>query len=158
MRRRSDVIEALLEEWAGWRLIYRNLDIGYGDCTIAHFREPGGTAGRGSTPLWYGRRTGRQLLALNHDLDDDFNQTCIAILLTLYGMPGPLYKKASAMEITVEQLQKLKRRARVIALRHIPKTLTAKVFHRDRYRNRSEESVNIARPQRSVFKPDKSGT
>lgn len=158
MRRRPDVIDRLLEEWASWRVIYRNLDFGTGNCSIVRFREPAATTGAGSMPLWYGRQTGRKLLAVDHDLNEDLGRTCVAILVTLYGMAGPMNKKAHAMDATVHQLRKLRRRARVIALRHVSKNLSAEVVHRDRFRYRSEKPADAARPLRPVSESDKSRT
>lgn len=154
MRRRSDVIDTLLEDWASWRYIYKSLDIGTGDSSIVRFIEPRSTQGVGSVPLWQGRRTGRRLLALDNDLQLQLGPDPVTRLVALYGMAGPIDRKANAMEVTVNDLQALRRQARRIALAHVSSHLAAEVFYRDRFRSRSKKPGDTARPHPAV--PEKS--
>lgn len=154
MRRRPDVVDVLLEDWASWRYLYKNLDFGTGNSPIARFLEPGGTRGTGSMPLWYGMRTGQKLLALDNDLAVSLGPTPVARLVALYGTPGPIDRKARAMQVTVNDLQTLRRRARRIALEHINSTTTAGGFDRARHRSRSNQPGNTARPLRPVSQTD----
>ena len=150
MARRPDVIDTLLEDWASWRYIYKSLDFGTGDSVIVRFIEPRSTRRVGSTPLWLGRRTGRRLLALDHDLELQLGPDPVARLVALYGMAGPIDRKAKAMEVTVNHLQELRRQARRIALAHVSSHLSTEVFHRDRFRSRCKKPRDIARPHPAV--------
>ncbi|WP_257285600.1 hypothetical protein [Endozoicomonas sp. SESOKO1] len=153
MRRRPDVIDALLENWASWRFIYQNLEFGTGNSSIVRFSEPWSTTGSHSVPLWQGRRTGRALLALNHDLTRALDSLSVTRLVAWYGTAGPIDRKASALGMTVNDLQALCHRARCIALSHIPQHLTAEIVHRDRYRHRSPKPEGTARPLPPVPAP-----
>lgn len=154
MRRRPDLIDTLLEDWASWRYIYKNLDFGTGNSPIARFLEPAGTRGVGSMPLWCGFRTCKRLLALDNDLNLTLGPAPVAKLVALYGTAGPIDRKAKAMAVTVKDLQELRRRARRIALEHIPNDTSAEGFHRARYRHRSKKQGDTARPLWSVSKAD----
>lgn len=145
MARRPDLIDTLLEEWASWRVIYHSLEFGTGDSSIVRFCNPASTRSAGSVPLWQGRRTGCRLLALDHDLNLQLSPDPVARLVVLYGMAGPIDRKAAAMEVTVNDLRALRRRARRIALAHVSKYLTAEIVHRDRFRDRRKESGGTAR-------------
>lgn len=157
MRRRSDVIDTLLEDWASWRYIYKSLDIGTGNSSIVRFIEPRSTQSIGSVPLWQGRRTNRWLLALDNDLQLQLGPDPVTRLVALYGMAGPIDRKAKAMEITVNDLQALRRQARRIALAHVSSHLAAEVFYRDRFRSRCKKPGDTARPHPAVPKksPDR---
>ena len=158
MRRRNDVIDTLLEVWASWRYIDKSLEFGTGDSVIVHFREPRSTRSAGSVPLWQGRRTGRKLLALDNDLAIALGPKRVAVLVAMYGTPGPIDRKAKAMQVTIKDLQKLRRCARRIALAHLSIHVTAEMFHRDQYRRRGKKSGNPARSLSSVSESNKGGT
>ena len=155
MSRRPDLIDTLLEDWASWRYIYKSLEFGTGDSVIVHFREPRSTRFVGSVPLWQGRRTGRKLLALDNDLAVQLGPKKVAELVAVYGTPGPIDRKAKAMETTVKNLQKLRRCARRIALMHLSIHVTAEMFHRDQYRRCSKKSGNPSRSLSSMSKSNK---
>ena len=146
MARRPDLIDTLLEDWAGWRFIWHSLEFGTGDSSIVRFREPAATRSVGSVPLWQGRRTGRKLLALDRDLALQLGPKRVVLLVALYGTAGPIDRKANAMSIKVSDLQTLRRQARRIALAHVSLHLTAEIVHRDRYRTRRKEHSGTARP------------
>ena len=135
MARRSDLLDILLEDWASWRYIYKSLDFGTGNSIIVHFCEPRSTRSVGSVPLWQGCRTRKKLLSLDYDLTLQLNPKKIAVLVAMYGTPGPIDRKAKAMQTTVKDLRKLRQCARRIALMHLSIHLTAEMFHRDRYRH-----------------------
>ncbi len=150
MRHRPDVIDTLLEDWASFRYLYKSLDFGTGDCVIVRFIEPHSTRSVGSIPLWLGPRTGRQLLALDNDLNVQLGPDPVARLVALYGMAGPIDRKATAMKVTVKELQELRRHARRIALAHVSIHLSSGVFHRDRFRSRCKKPGDTARPHPAV--------
>ena len=156
MARRPDLIDTLLEDWASWRYIYKSLEFGTGDSVIVHFCEPRSTRSAGSVPLWQGRRTGRKLLALDNDLAIQLGPKKVAVLVAMYGTPGPIDRKARAMKITVKDLQQLRHCARRIALMHLSIHLTAEMLHRDQYRHRGKKSGNSSRPLSSVSESNKS--
>lgn len=155
MARRPDLIDTLLEDWASWRYIYKSLEFGTGDSVIVHFREPRSTRSAGSVPLWQGRRTGRKLLALDNDLAITLGPKKVAALVVMYGTPGPIDRKAKAMETTVKDLQELRRCARRIALMHLSIHVTAEMLHRDQYWRCSKKSSNPSRPLSSMSKSNK---
>lgn len=158
MRRRPDVIDTFLEDWASWRVLYKQLDFGTGNSPIARFLEPRGTRGTGSMPLWHGMRTGQKLLALDNDLTVALGPAPVAMLVALYGMPGPIDRKAKAMSVTVNDLQTLRRRARCVALEHIPQDTTAGGFDRARYRLRSKQPGSAVQPLSPVPETDQHGS
>lgn len=158
MARRPDLIDTLLEDWASWRVIYHSLEFGTGDSSIVRFREPASTRSVGSVPLWQGRRTGRKLLALDRDLALRLGPKRVVLLIALYGMAGPIDRKAKALAITVNNLQTLRRHARRIALEHVSLHLTAEIVHRDRFRDRRKEPNDTARPLPSVPASHSGGT
>ncbi|USE39260.1 hypothetical protein [Endozoicomonas sp. SCSIO W0465] len=132
MRRKPDVIDVLLEYWASWYYIYATEDFSLGNSQLFQFVQ----ASHGeSRPLWLGTRSNRKILALNHDLIDRLPIRQVILLVIIYGTPGPIYQKARLLKKTVSQLQTLCRKARRIALNHIPNHLTAEISHRDRYRH-----------------------
>ena len=154
MARRPDLIDTLLEDWASWRYIYKSLEFGTGDSVIVHFREPRSTRSAGSVPLWQGRRTGRKLLALDNDLAIALGPKKVAVLVAMYGTPGPIDRKAKAMETTVKDLQVLRRCARRIAMMHLSIHVTAEMLHRDQYWRCSKKSSNPSRSLSSMSKSD----
>lgn len=157
MRRRPDVIDTFLEDWASWRYLYKSLDFGTGNCAIVRFSEPRSTFGAGSSVLYCGPRTGRKLLALDNDLCQQLGSLPVAVLVTLYGTTGPIDKKARTLETTVSRLHQLRRAARKITLTHIATDTSAEGFHRARYRIRSKKPEHPARPLQPVPAADKDG-
>ncbi len=155
MRRRPDIIDTLLEYWASWRYLYTVLDCSTGDSQIVQFGHAGFG---GSRPLWLGPRSNRRILALNHDLIDTLGSNPAALLVVIYGTPGPLYQKARQLGKTVSQLQTLRKKARRIALNHIPNHLTAEISDRDRHRHRSGKPAGSAGPLPPEPEPDQCGT
>ena len=129
MRRRTSVTDRMLEHWASWR-ITEELYSGTGSSAIARFREPAGTLHSGSHPLYLGV-CDRRLSALNGDLAVTLGLRDLGILLVLYGLPGNDGLKMRQYGLSPDAVDSLRRRARVVALRHIPRTIRTYLLHRD---------------------------
>ncbi|MES9875410.1 MAG: hypothetical protein ABW146_20100 [Candidatus Sedimenticola sp. 6PFRAG7] len=126
MRRRSDAIDRLLEDWASWRQSGEHT--GTGDCVIVRFREPAGSWRAGSQPLWFGF-IASQLAALDSHLTLELGPKPVAVLVILYGVTGTLETKARQLQTPVKLLNECRRQARVIALKHLPEHLTVRGLH-----------------------------
>lgn len=112
----------MLEHWASWR-ITEELYSGTGPSAIVRFREPAGTVRTGCHPLYLGV-CDRKLSALNADLAVTFGHRDLGILMMLYGLPGDDGLKMRQYGLSSSGLDSLKSRARTVAQRHIPHTLT----------------------------------
>lgn len=110
----------MLEHWASWR-ICEELYSGTGPSALVRFREPAGTYRSGSHPLYLGV-CDRRLSAMNADLTTTLGHWNIGVLLLLYGLPGNEGLKLRQYGISPDGAESLKRRARVVARRHIPHT------------------------------------
>ncbi len=117
----------MLEHWASWR-ITEEIYAGTGPSAIVRFREPAGTARTGSHPLYLGV-CDQRLSALHADLAITLGHRDLGILLMLYGLPGNDGLKMRQYGLSPSGVDSLKRRARVVALRHIPHTIPMEVCH-----------------------------
>lgn len=133
MRRKPDLIDAWLEEWASWRYHTLVLDYSTGNSLICHFGRSGIVNHR---PLWLGPHSSRKVLALNNDLLDLLTSSQVAMLVVIYATAGPLYQKARQLQKTVSSLQWLCQKARRITLNQ----LTAEISDSEHYRHRSRKS------------------
>ena len=121
MRRRTSITDRMLEHWASWR-ITEELYSGTGPSAIVRFREPAGTVRTGSHPLYLGV-SDRRLSSLNADLAVTLGHRDVCVLLMLYGLPGDDGLKMRQYGLSPAGVDSLKRRARVVARRHIPHTI-----------------------------------
>lgn len=117
----------MLEHWASWR-ITEEIYAGTGPSALVRFREPAGTARTGSHPLYLGV-CDQRLSALHADLAITLGHRDLGILLMLYGLPGNDGLKMRQYGLSPAGVDSLKRRARVVALRHIPHTIPMEVCH-----------------------------
>lgn len=117
MRRRSDIIDQLLERWASWR-ITEELYSGTGPSALVRFREPASTRVNGSRLLYFGRRC-QNMAALNGDLVSQLGHWQVNVLLMLYGLPGDDSRKVRQFGVNLDDVRRLRKNARDIARHHI---------------------------------------
>lgn len=122
MRRRIDVIDRMLERWASWRMT-EVIYTGTGPSSLVRFSEPATTTVNGTRLLYCGRSS-RRMGALNSDLISRLGHRKVNILLMLYGLPGDDQRKVRQYGICADRVSQLRHHARVIALQHLPASLT----------------------------------
>ena len=117
MQGRGDVITALLEEWASWRLCYE-LWQGTGDSPLVRFLSPGGGSVFGSRVLWSGM-IGGQLSRLDRALVLELGFPRVLLLLALYGLPGHEKDKAQRLRLSYRTLARVRDRGRGVVREYL---------------------------------------